>query len=55
MGFDPADGLSPDERYVRVAIGLDPAGAAAVAGTRIGHGLEQLDVDLHVEQLGSDA
>lgn len=55
VGFDPVAGLSPDERYVRVAVGLDSAGAAAVAGTRIGHGREQLDVDLHVEQLGTDA
>ncbi|UYY58355.1 transglutaminase family protein [Sphingomonas sp. S2-65] len=54
VGFDPVAGVSPDERYVRVAIGLDAAGAAAVAGTRIGHGQEQMDVDLHVEQLGTD-
>ncbi|MBB5709670.1 transglutaminase family protein [Sphingomonas xinjiangensis] len=55
IGFDPAAGLIPDERYVRVAIGLDAAGAAAIAGTRIGYGLEQLDVDLHVEQMPGDA
>jgi transglutaminase-like putative cysteine protease len=55
VAFDPVTGLSPDERYVRIAVGLDAAGASAIAGTRIGHGLEQLDVDLHVEQLATDA
>ena len=48
VGFDPVKGISPDERYVRVAIGLDAAGASPIAGTRIGHGSEQLDVDLQV-------
>jgi len=46
IGFDPTRGLSPDERYVRVAVGLDTAGAAATAGTRIGHGREELAVDV---------
>jgi transglutaminase-like putative cysteine protease len=55
VGFDSVTGLSPDESYVRVAIGLDASGAAATAGTRIGHGEEALDVDLHVGRLGSDA
>ncbi|MCD2322695.1 transglutaminase family protein [Sphingomonas sp. IC-56] len=55
VSFDPVTGLSPDHHYVRVAVGLDAAGASAIAGTRVGHGLEQLDVDLHVEQLGTDA
>lgn len=52
VGFDPSTGVSPDESYVRVAIGLDASGAAATGGTRIGQGQEQLDVDLHVDQLG---
>lgn len=52
VGFDPSTGLSPDESYVRVAIGLDASGAAATGGMRIGHGQEQLDIDLHVDQLG---
>ncbi|MBO9714635.1 transglutaminase family protein [Sphingomonas sp.] len=54
VGFDPSAGLSPDERYVRVAVGLDSAGAAAIAGWRLGHGDEQLDVDLHVDDLGRE-
>lgn len=52
VGFDPSTGLSPDESYVRVAIGLDASNAAATGGMRIGHGQEQLDIDLHVDQLG---
>ena len=54
IGFDPATGLSPDESYVRVATGLDATGAAPIAGTRVGHGEEKLDVDLHVDRLGGE-
>ncbi len=54
IGFDPATGLSPDDSYVRVAVGLDATGGAAIAGMRVGQGEEQLDVDLHVDQLGNE-
>ncbi len=54
VGFDPSTGLSPDDSYVRVAIGLDAAGAAATGGMRIGHGQEQLAIDLHVDRLGNE-
>ena len=54
IGFDPATGMSPDESYVRVAIGLDATGAAPIAGTRVGQGEEKLDVDLHVDRLGGE-
>ena len=54
VGFDPSMGLCAAEEYVRVAIGLDAAGAAAVAGSRLGDGDEELDVDIHVERLRSD-
>lgn len=32
IGFDPCIGASPQDRHVRVAVALDAAGAAAVAG-----------------------
>ena len=48
VAFDPSTGLSADEAYVRVAVALDSAGAAPVAGSRLGEGVETLDVDLHV-------
>lgn len=51
VAFDPCTGLCADEAYVRVAVALDSAGAAPVAGSRMGEGDEELDVDLHV---GSD-
>lgn len=54
VGFDPVTGLSPDDGYVRVAVGLDATGAAAIAGTRIGSGEEALDIDLSVERLGGE-
>lgn len=46
--FDPSTGRSADESYVRVAVALDSAGAAPVAGSRLGEGREQLDVDVSV-------
>ena len=54
VGFDPVIGRCPDESYVRVAVGLDAAGAASIAGTRIGHGEEELDVALSVDRLGGE-
>jgi len=48
VGFDPCAGLSPQEDYVRVAVGLDAAGASPVAGSRLGEGEEQLAVDVSV-------
>jgi transglutaminase-like putative cysteine protease len=48
VAFDPCTGLSADKAYARVAVALDSAGAAPVAGSRLGEGNEALDVDLHV-------
>jgi transglutaminase-like putative cysteine protease len=50
VGFDAANGVSPDERYVRLATGLDYGSAAPVAGIRHGSGGEQLAVAINVEQ-----
>jgi transglutaminase-like putative cysteine protease len=54
VGFDPSQGHSPDEGYVRIAVGLDAAGSTPIAGMRIGHGQEVLDVDVHVDRLGGE-
>lgn len=54
VGFDPTSAMCPDESYVRVAIGLDAGGAASIAGSRVGQGEEELDVDLHVDRLGGE-
>ena len=48
VGFDPCAGASPDESYVRVAVGVDVADVTPVAGTRIGGGVEELDVAIRV-------
>lgn len=50
VGFDPANGISPDSRYVRVATGLDYGDAAPVIGTRSGGLGEALDVQIEVTQ-----
>lgn len=50
VGFDVSNGISPDDRYVRVATGLDYAQAAPVIGNRTGAAGEQLTVQLQVAQ-----
>ena len=50
VGFDPSNRISPDARYVRVATGLDYAGAAPVTGLRFGDAQEEVLVSLQVQQ-----
>jgi transglutaminase-like putative cysteine protease len=50
VGFDAANGISPDTRYVRVATGLDYSDAAPVTGTRLGGTGEALSVAIEVAQ-----
>ncbi len=50
IGFDPCTGLSPQDDHVRVAVALDAAGAAPVAGSRLGEGEEKLDVEVTVSE-----
>jgi transglutaminase-like putative cysteine protease len=51
VGFDPANGLSPTEAYVRVAIGLDYRETAPVTGIWRGQAEESLAVAVQVQQL----
>ena len=53
IAFDPCTGRSPEEDYVRVSAALDAAGAAPVAGSRLGEGNEELDVDVSVSLASS--
>lgn len=50
VGFDVANGISPDARYVRLASGRDYAEAAPVTGISYGSGAGILSVSLAVEQ-----
>jgi transglutaminase-like putative cysteine protease len=52
VGFDPANGISPTDCHVRVAIGLDYLGAAPIRGTRYGGGEESMSVAVKVHQAG---
>lgn len=55
VAFDPGMGLCAAEEYIRVAIGLDSAGAAPVAGSRLGDGRECLDVDISVDAVEAES
>ncbi len=48
VAFDPSNGISADDAYVRVAAGLDYRDAAPISGTRSGGGGEALSVEVHV-------
>lgn len=50
VGFDVSNGISPDERYVRVASGRDYREAAPVAGLTYGAAEQSIRVEIQVEQ-----
>ena len=50
VGFDVSNGISPDERYVRLATGRDSKDAAPISGLRIGTSVEAMNVSLQIQQ-----
>ncbi|PYE88267.1 transglutaminase family protein [Phyllobacterium leguminum] len=50
IGFDAANDICPNERYVRIACGLDYRDAAPISGMRFGSAAERLAVEINVEQ-----
>ncbi|MFZ5704163.1 MAG: transglutaminase family protein [Pseudomonadota bacterium] len=50
IGFDPANDMCPNDRYVRVAKGLDFRDAAPISGARIGGGHEVMNVGVEVSR-----
>jgi transglutaminase-like putative cysteine protease len=50
VGFDPANGVCPDERYIRLACGLDADSAAPIRGVRHGGGDDELVVAVSVKR-----
>ena len=50
VGFDVSNGISPDERYVRIATGLDSRDASPISGVRLGSAAESMIVSLQVQQ-----
>jgi len=50
VGFDTSNGMSPDERYVRLAFGRDYRDATPISGIRQGQANEELEVHITVEQ-----
>ena len=50
VGFDVSNGISPDERYVRIATGLDSRDAAPISGLRLGPASESMIVSVQIQQ-----
>ena len=55
VGFDIANGISPDPRYVRVATGRDYRDAAPVTGISFGQSKQLLTVNVEVEEQGGQS
>lgn len=49
-GFDVSNQISPDERYVRIAYGLDYSEAAPISGITFGDSNEAISVDVQIQQ-----
>ncbi len=49
VGFDAANGCCPDDRYIRIASGLDAQDAAPIRGWARGEGTEKLEVAVAVQ------
>ncbi len=49
VGFDPSNGLCPNENYIRLGSGFDALDAAPIRGVARGPGTEALDVSVAVE------
>ncbi len=50
IGFDPAHGLSTDQRYIRVAVGRDYLEAAPIRGARLGGEGEAMNVSISLSE-----
>lgn len=50
VGFDVSNRISPDEHYVKIAIGNDARDAAPITGLRVGSAEESMIVSLQVQQ-----
>lgn len=50
IGFDPANGVCSDERYIRVATGRDYLEAAPIRGARLGGHGESLSVQVSLHE-----
>jgi transglutaminase-like putative cysteine protease len=50
VGFDVSNGVAPDEKYIRTAMGRDADDAAPIKGLRMGAAAETMIVSLQVQQ-----
>ncbi|MAJ35986.1 MAG: hypothetical protein CBC12_12775 [Candidatus Puniceispirillum sp. TMED52] len=50
VGFDISNGISPDDRYVKLATGFDYADVIPLSGVRFGSGEEQIATRIMISQ-----
>lgn len=51
VGFDPANRCCPDDRYVRLASGVDAGDASPIRGVYLGDSAEKMNVKVVVEEI----
>ncbi len=54
VAFDPLNGISTDDAYLRVACGLDYRDAAPIVGARAGGGDERLTVEVRISDAAAE-
>ncbi|MEM9971302.1 MAG: transglutaminase family protein [Pseudomonadota bacterium] len=52
VGFDAANGKSPDAHYIRLGSGFDAVDAAPIRGVAQGTGAEAMEIDVRVVEAG---
>ncbi|MEM9754241.1 MAG: transglutaminase family protein, partial [Planctomycetota bacterium] len=52
VGFDAANGKSPDAHYIRLGSGFDAVDAAPIRGVAQGSGAEAMEIDVRVVKAG---
>jgi transglutaminase-like putative cysteine protease len=50
VGFDISNGISPDDRYVKLATGFDYADVIPLSGVRFGNGEEEIATRIMINQ-----
>ena len=55
VGFDPTCGLSPDDSYIRAAIGLDSLDTAPIRGSHFGGETERMEVKVRGSASGGQS
>ena len=49
VGFDISNGISPDDKYVKLAVGFDYLDVIPISGIRVGNSDEEIETKIIIE------